>query len=275
MATVSITTDWGGTGLYSGAFKAKLFQCVCDVKLIEISHTIEPYKIMDAVFALKNAYSCFGEGSIHVVSVASMNLEDGKRNRELICFREDDRYFIGPNNGLWSMLLSSVPYEAYCINGLNSGVDSFAEVESFVEAIRKISVGDDMDTLGEKVPCVQGPKIQAPYVESNGLQGSLLYFDVYGNGITNITKEKFEEVGKGRRFLITVAREGFSTDVISTDYIYQTSGKLLAIFNSLGYLEISLPYFSLQKYLHSENTMGVRVDFFDSQEGDGKNLELI
>ena len=86
MQTVSITTDWGTSGLYAGLFKAKLVQRVPDVQIVEISHAIEPYKVADAVFALKNAYPYFAPKAIHIISVAQWEFKTTAKTGTLFVF---------------------------------------------------------------------------------------------------------------------------------------------------------------------------------------------
>ena len=268
MQTVSITTDWGTSGLYAGLFKAKLVQRVPDVQIVEISHAIEPYKVADAVFALKNAYPYFAPNTIHIISVASMGIQNHSKNREFVCFKYNNQYFIGPNNGLWSLLLPEKIATVYKIDTPRRAElgGSFIESEIFVDAVQKISSGMQPEEIGEAIECYQGPIIGAPVVEQNVLRGNLLYFDVYGNAITNITRAYFDNIGKGRPFTITVARENMSTNVLSNDYDESTNNVIIAMFNTSGYLEIAIPFASLRKFLHAENTMSVEVKFFDSTD---------
>lgn len=268
MVTVSVTTDWGLSGIYVGLFKAKLVRSVPDVQLVEISHSIDTYKVADAVFALKNAYPYFGKDTIHIISVAAMNVKEPAKNREFICFQYDNQYFIGPNNGLWSLLLPEAPTDVYKLDSSRRSEvsESFIESDIFVEAIQKISLGKPIEEMGEKIEYYQGPRFGAPVVEPDGLRGSLLYFDVYGNAITNITRKHFDEVGKGRRFTVTIAEKRYSTDVISKDYGSAGKHMIIALFNASGYLEISIPFMSLRDMLGDNINVGVYVQFFDSPD---------
>ncbi|MBR5434199.1 MAG: SAM-dependent chlorinase/fluorinase [Bacteroidales bacterium] len=275
MQTVSITTDWGNTGIYVGLFKAKLVSRIPDVQLVEITHSIDAYKVADAVFALRNAYPYFGQGTIHIVSVAAINVKDVKKNREFICFQYDGQYFIGPNNGLWSLLLPENPTTVYKLDSSNRDevAETFIESDIFIDAIQKISSGTPLNEIGEETEYYQGPRFGAPAVEHDGLRGTLLYFDVYGNAVTNITKKQFDEVGKGRAFKITIAQQQYYTTVISKDY--ESSGKylIIALFNSSGHLELAVPFMSLKKFLGENANAGVYVQFFDTND-DGQNLRL-
>lgn len=274
MVTVSLTTDWGVSGIYTGMFKAKLVQRLPGVQIVDVSHQIAPFDCLGAVWALKNAIPFFAPKTIHVVSVASKNIENPLKNREFICFQQNYQYFIGPNNGLWEMLFDTRPEHVYQINLQRKNMaDSFCEADLFVDVIGKLSMGLTPDRIGEEVELYGGPKIGAPEIGENHIKGSVLYFDVYGNGITNVTKTQFEEIRKGRLFTIFVARQDMSTDIISADYV-ETNKKILALFNSAGLLELALPYMPLQSFLYADNKVGVWIKFFES-ENEKQNFRLI
>ena len=86
-------------------------------------------------------------------------------------------------------------------------------------------------------------------VEANQIIGNVIYIDNYGNVISNITKSQFEEVGKGREFKISARTASFTkvhthySDAINFDLPSEKreeDGKKLALWNSSGYLELSI-----------------------------------
>jgi hypothetical protein len=66
-----------------------------------------------------------------------------------------------------------------------------------------------------------------------------MHIDNYGNLITNISKEDFEKGVDGRKFAIHYRRMETIEEVVN-DYSDVEGGDKLAMFNSLGYLEISI-----------------------------------
>ena len=68
----------------------------------------------------------------------------------------------------------------------------------------------------------------------------MIHIDSHQNAITNISRELFERVGKGRAFKIYVQSKHYVLDRINTHYNDSEPGDLLAIFNSLGLLEIAI-----------------------------------
>ncbi|MEP3969084.1 MAG: SAM hydroxide adenosyltransferase, partial [Nonlabens sp.] len=78
--------------------------------------------------------------------------------------------------------------------------------------------------------------------------GQVIYIDNYGNSVSNITEDIFNEVGKGRKFEISARNEHFNkifkkySDIVNFDDEQKkrdVDGKGLVIFNSAGYLELA------------------------------------
>ncbi len=273
MVIVSLTTDWGNKGLYSGLFKAKLVNKLPGAQIIDISHEILPYNINEGAFALRSSYRHFPVGSIHVVSLASMTVADKAKNREYICFEHEGHYFIGPNNGLWDMVFDDAEFAVYTIAAQHPDVQSFAEADACIDAVLQLSQGKALTTIGTPATRERGRGVGLPEIRGNQIVGSFLDFDSYGNGITNITKAHFEAVGKGRMFTIMVGGQILQTDTISTDYT-NVPEKIIALFNSARFLEIAMPYFPLRNFLHDTNTAKVLITFYDS-EAQKTNFKLI
>ncbi|MCQ2606557.1 MAG: SAM-dependent chlorinase/fluorinase [Bacteroidales bacterium] len=275
MITISLTTDWGATGCYVGQFKAKLAQRLPGAQIVDVSHSILPYHINDAVYALRGCYQFFQNKTIHVVSIASSIIDDLSKNREFVCFQYKDYSFIGPNNGFWSMLFGENPPKIYSLEPLRkkNSCGSFSELDMFVAAINKLAIGETPEIFGTEVGCYGKAKLPSPQIQEDQILGTFLYFDSYGNGVTNITKQTFEDVRRDRPFVITVGRLSNRTDCISNDY-ENLSGdnKIIALFNTSGYLELSIPFFSLKNYGSFEAfSTRIVIKFYDSMEAKEKN----
>lgn len=277
MLTVSLTTDWGNSGIYTGLFKAKLIQRLPGTQIVDISNEIKAFDVGQAVFSLRNAFSHFPQKTIHIVSVASANIQDKAKNHEYVCLQYNYQYFIGPNNGLWNMLFEETPTEVYKIpTAPQKSLGNFQEADAIVETINKIAIGLPIDRIGEKTTCYSAYKMSAPIVTDNMLEGRFLYFDSYGNGITNIPIALFETARRDRHFTIMVDSKRYSTDEITENYEPKDkSAKIMALYNVSGFLEIAIPYNPLEKFFHidSEHT-SIFVHFYDTEE-EKNNFGLI
>jgi S-adenosylmethionine hydrolase len=73
----------------------------------------------------------------------------------------------------------------------------------------------------------------------DNIRGSVIYVDSYGNTITNIHKNLFDQVGKGRPFIIEMARNNV-IERISKDYNEVPEGEIMALFNASQRIEIAM-----------------------------------
>jgi|SRR5690554_5446668 S-adenosylmethionine hydrolase len=267
MTTVTLTTDWGGDGIYSGAFKGRLMQSVPNIQLIDITHTIDALNPVKAVYSVQNGYSYFAEGTIHIVGVGGNIGKQTEAKREFICFEHNNHFFIGPNNGMWEMIFGEIPKSVFAISGTIAH-DSFPEIDVFSETVSLLAQGKKPEDTGTITTCRLGRLVSMPVRRNNELLGSFQYFDVYGNGITNISKQEFYEMAEGKQFSIIVGSERtqFITDFIAQDYSEGDPSKILALFSFTGFLEICVPSSQLTKFLHIDKNTKILVRFFDETE---------
>ena len=92
------------------------------------------------------------------------------------------------------------------------------------------------------------------------ITGSIIFIDSYGNAISNITREVFYRVFEKRNFRILIQSNKNYTDHISKRYSDEPVGELLAMFNSLDLLEISINGANATELLSLTIGSVVRVD---------------
>jgi S-adenosylmethionine hydrolase len=234
MAIITLTTELGLKDFYVSAVKGAILSNLPDVTIIDISHQIPTFNIDAAAFILKNSYPDFPKGSIHIIGVKT---EFSENTPHVIVFA-NHHYFIGADNGIFSLLFENPPQKVYQIN--NDGVKkfSFATRDVFAKAACHIAKGGYMEdiavpknSLNERMP------FRAASMEDM-IRGSVVYIDSYGNVMTNINKTLFDQIGKGREFIIEFAR--YEINRLSTTYTDVPEGEALVLFNSTNNLEIAM-----------------------------------
>ena len=68
---MTLTTDWGDRDFFVGKVKGKLYSYIPDVRVVDITHNIEPFMSTKAIFVIKNACLDFPKGTIHIIDVNS------------------------------------------------------------------------------------------------------------------------------------------------------------------------------------------------------------
>ncbi|AXT53695.1 hypothetical protein D1818_23770 [Aquimarina sp. BL5] len=248
MPIITLTTDFGIKDHFVSAVKGAIYTELPQATVVDISHEISPFHIIEAAYIIQNAYKSFPKGSIHIIGIDSELNPENKH----IAVKLDDHYFICANNGLISLIASEFrPEKIVEINIHDAIGTNFPVLDVFVTVACHIARGGTLEVIGKSITDIKLIKGITPIVNVGDKQivGSIIYIDNYGNLITNITRKLFEDVGKGREFKITARSAVFSTiyerysDAINFNIEKskrEEDGKKLAVFNSSGYLELAI-----------------------------------
>ncbi|MEN8765364.1 MAG: SAM hydrolase/SAM-dependent halogenase family protein [Wenyingzhuangia sp.] len=247
MAIITLTTDFGIKDHFVSAVKGAIFTLLPETRVVDISHQISPFNITETAYILKNAYKNFPKGTIHIIGVDSEMTPDNKH----IALQLDDHYFVCPDNGIISMIASEInPTKIVEINIHNRIESSFSVLDVFVNVACHIARGGTLDVIGRPLDKItKVVELQPQIVSESKIIGSVIYIDNYGNVISNITKELFNRVGKGRSFTLSAGNYNFKkilnkySDIVNFSQPINErnlAGNKLALFNSGNYLEIAL-----------------------------------
>lgn len=262
MPIITLTTDLGTTDHYVGAIKAAILRQLSDANVVDISHQIPAFNIRHAAFVLRNCYQEFPQGSIHIVGVDAESKVDSPH----IAIHANNHYFVGAENGIFSLILDVKPDK---IVELNVSQDSdnltFPTKDVFVKAACHIARGGTLEVIGTPKEnfSVERASFKASF-DQNTIRGSVIHIDSYGNAITNIREGLFKQVGKSRSFTIHVGnREHYSITKIYKQYTDVVSGEALALFISTGQLEIALNEGSASSLMGLSLNDIIRIEFHD------------
>ena len=164
----------------------------------------------------------------------------------------DDNYFIGADNGIFSMIIGDFKADSMVeINIHKNYNNTITANDVFVKIATHISRDGKLEVIGKKIDLIKEIKDIKPVVsnDNNQIIGSVIYIDNYGNVVTNITQNIFDKIAKSRPFTIYARNVKFDkifnnySDAI--DYSVpkdkrEEDGKKIALFNNLGYLQLSI-----------------------------------
>ena len=248
MSIITLTTDYGNKDYSVSELKAKIYNEITDVRIVDISHNISPFNLTEAAYIIKSAYRHFPKGSIHIIGIES----DLTPENAHIAMKFDDNYFIGADNGIFSMIIGDFKADSMVeINIHKNYNNTITANDVFVKIATHISRDGKLEVIGKKIDSIKEIKDIKPVVSSDNNQiiGSVIYIDNYGNVVTNITQNIFDKIAKSRPFTIYARNVKFDkifnnySDAI--DYSVpkdkrEEDGKKIALFNNLGYLELSI-----------------------------------
>jgi S-adenosyl-L-methionine hydrolase (adenosine-forming) len=237
MTIVTLISDWGLNSHYLASVKGSILRQIPQVQIIDITHTLRPFDIMNCSFILRNAFPDFPKGTIHIVGV---NTEAGTRTPHVVV-KHNDMYFIGADNGVFSLLFENKPIEAVEIEIMqDSDYFTFSSRDVFVKAAAMLAKGSSLHELGSPYKSLNTLYAFKPIITADRIEGKVIFIDDYENVFVNIDQETFKKVGRNRPYIINFKVPGYAIKTLQSSYSDVDEGEKLALFGSTGYLEIAM-----------------------------------
>jgi S-adenosyl-L-methionine hydrolase (adenosine-forming) len=236
---ITLTTDFGTNDHFVGAMKGVIVDIVPDVQIVDISHAVQAFDVLDGALAISQAYSYFPNGTIHMVVV---DPGVGTARRPILA-SSDGYHFVAPDNGVLSMVyakeerihvrhITSEHYFRQPLSNTFHARDIFAPVAAYLaKQVDSHKFGDEIEDYVR----FAAPKPKA--AGENRLRAVVLKVDRFGNLITNVTPEDAPALfADSAKFKIVVGSREI-TDIRKT-FSEGGPGEVFAILGSMGYLEI-------------------------------------
>ena len=259
-STIALLTDFGTKDNYVGVLKAVIRTINPKVCVIDLCHYIAPQDTLAAALTLKTSYCYFPKKTIFLVVV-----DPGVgSNRKAIILKTPNYTFVAPDNGILSLVANEtkqhhvyqITNQRYFLQPVSHtfhGRDIFAPVAAY------LSKNVLPQRLGRPQKTIQKINFPQPFLNKlkNQMDGKIIYVDRFGNLVTNI-EGKFWESEKNN---VSVLIKRKMIRGLSCSYCQVSGKRLLAIINSMGYLEISLNRGSASQYLHAKEGEKVTLLF--------------
>jgi S-adenosylmethionine hydrolase len=237
---ITLTTDFGTNDHFVGAMKGVIVDIVPEAQIVDITHAVQAYDVLDGALTIAQAYSYFPNGTIHMVIV---DPGVGTARRPILA-TSDGFHFVAPDNGVLSMVyareervhvrhITSEHYFRLPVSNTFHGRDIFAPVAAYLaKQVDSHKFGDEIEDY---------VKFAAPKPKpagENKIRGVVLKIDRFGNLVTNVTAADVPALfaaNPGAFKIVVGSRE--ITD-IRTAYAEGAPGEVFGILGSMGYLEI-------------------------------------
>jgi S-adenosylmethionine hydrolase len=236
---ITLTTDFGTNDHFVGAVKGVILDIVPEAAIVDITHAVQPYDVLDGAIAISQTYSFFPTGTVHMVVV---DPGVGTTRRPIIA-SSDGYHFVAPDNGVLSMVfakeerihvrhVTSEHYFHQPVSNTFHGRDVFAPVAAYLAKLV------DSHKFGEEIEDYM--KFAAPRPKpagDNRLRAVVLKVDRFGNLITNVTPDDAPALFAGKPgFKIVVGSKEITE--LRNAYAEGAPGEVFGILGSMGYLEI-------------------------------------
>ncbi len=237
---VTLTTDFGVTDHFVGTMKGVILDIAPETQIVDISHAVQAFDVLDGALTIAQAYSYFPAGTVHLVIV---DPGVGTARRPILVSTER-HHFVAPDNGVLSLVYAReermhvrhVTAEHYSLQPVSKtfhGRDIFAPIAAY------LAKGVDSEKFGEEITDFVRFNAPKPKTVDKGMKGIVLKVDRFGNLITNFTPQDVPMLMQldPLPFKIVVGKKEVTN--IHTLYAEGEPGEVFGILGSMGYLEIA------------------------------------
>ena len=188
---IALMTDFGIGDGDVGVMKAVIAGILPDAHIIDITHNVAPQNVSSGAWILAAGYHYFPKNTVFVCVVDP----DVGSTRAAIAVHAGDWYFVGPDNGLFSYVMSEQPIHAAVLLANSSyhlptvsstfhGRDIFAPVGAYLAR----GLTDIFFELGPSVDPAALRRLEVGGAVRHGttINAHIVHVDNFGNLITSI-----------------------------------------------------------------------------------------
>lgn len=257
MNIITLTTDFGWQDYSVGIIKGCILSTGFPVIFADLTHDIENYNIVQASYTLKNTYTSFPKGTIHLISVHNFY----KKNPRFLVIYQDGHYFVGPDNGIFSLMFEEPLEQVYALDCPQAS-EVLGVKNVFAQAVEHLLQQKPLETIGQAVPQILQRLSLQPITGKDQIRGSVIHIDNYKNVVLNITAELFERIRQKRDFELYFKRYDPIT-TISKNYAEVPIGEVLCLVNAAGLLEIAVHMDKAATLFGLEVDEAIQIDFIN------------
>jgi hypothetical protein len=258
--TITLTTDFGHGDHFVGSMKGVILGIAPRARIVDITHDVQPFEILEGAFVIEQAYRYFPKKTIHVIVV---DPGVGSTRRPILA-EMAGQYFIAPDNGILSLIygreakkrvrhITNEKYFLHPVSRTFHGRDVFAPVAAHLASgVSPANFGKTIDNftkLDTYKPARTGKR---------SWTGMVFKVDRFGNLITNLHIDEFADVTTRRFELIAGLR---TISRLASTFSECSPGELFVVVGSSGYLEVAVNEGSAAKMLGCASGSPVELTF--------------
>jgi S-adenosyl-L-methionine hydrolase (adenosine-forming) len=245
-AVIALMTDFGIGDGDVGVMKGVITGITPDAHIIDITHNVGPQNVPSGAWILAAAYRYFPRNTVFVCVV-----DPGVGStRGAIALHAGDWYFVGPDNGLFSYVMSEQPvyasvlltntsYHLPIVSSTFHGRDIFAPVGAHIAR----GLEDLFFELGPSVNPAELRRLElgGTVREGSTINAHIVHVDNFGNLITNIPLAALPEL-----YTVSQVKIAFKGNGVIVDRVRQffaegpDDGQAFIFGDSSGYVGIAV-----------------------------------
>jgi S-adenosyl-L-methionine hydrolase (adenosine-forming) len=256
-ATIVFMTDFGTDNDAVPICKGVIYGIDPDVRIVDLTHQVTPYSILDGARYLAGTTPYYPAGTIFEVVV---DPGVGSTRKAVVAKSKRGQFFVLPDNGLMTLVQDRDGLEGareitnpdWMIGQKLSS--TFHGRDIFSPAAAHLAMGEDWTQVGPEVSIEKLVRLDIPQakVEDKGISGTILALDrPFGSLISNIEGEDFLKLGytRGVQVPVTVGTRRFVVPFVKT-FSDVPVGKPLLYIDSRGHVALAINQGSFSQVNH-------------------------
>jgi S-adenosylmethionine hydrolase len=202
--TIVFMTDFGTVDDSVPICKGVMFSIMPDVRIVDLSHQVTPFSILDGARFLYGATPYFPASAVFVVVI---DPGVGSTRKAVLIKSKRGQFFVLPDNGLITLVADrdgldsarEITNPSWMIGKALSS--TFHGRDIFSPAGAHVARGDDWNEVGPTIDLKSLVRLDlaAPILDEKGLHGEVIATDgPFGNLVTNVDAEQFLKLGYQR-----------------------------------------------------------------------------
>jgi S-adenosyl-L-methionine hydrolase (adenosine-forming) len=244
MSVVTFLTDFGLQDDFVGTCHGVIARIAPDVRVIDVTHGIEPQAVLQGAIVLRNTVPYLPAG----VHLAVVDPGVGGTRRAIAVCARDGRTFVGPDNGLLMLAADAAGAETahelvdprYRLPDVSH---TFHARDIFAPAAAHLASGLAISELGPAVDPADLVRLDEPEPVTGRTQISttVLVVDRFGNVATNARREHVAALGvvAGDRVEIRLALDRYYAILVET-FADAGPGELILYEDSYGLMTLAI-----------------------------------
>jgi S-adenosyl-L-methionine hydrolase (adenosine-forming) len=241
-SVITLTTDFGSADYFVGVMKGVILNINPEVHLVDLSHEVASFNVLDGALTIGLNYAFFPEGAIHVVVV---DPGVGSARRPIIA-RTAHHTFVAPDNGVLSVVfereaildvrhITADRYFLHPVSCTFHGRDVFARVAGW------LSRGTPAENFGSVINDYVRYTIPRPRrLNHQQSEASVIKVDKFGNLMTNLRREDLPERISPERASFKIIIKGREIARLAASFAEGSPLEPFSYIGSAGFLEIAL-----------------------------------
>ena len=276
MKIITLLTDFGTKDSYAAEMKGVMISFIPDIRIIDISHNVKPHSILEASFILSNSFYYFPERTVHLVVVDPGVGTD----RSIVKVKTTHYTFIAPDNGVLFesvnkdgiLDIRSIDINKFRRYMLDLYKDNIVAENIFSKEVSRTFHGrdifaplavfslleEDWDLFSLKKNSLTIIEQYKPIITDKKIIGKIIYIDHFGNLITNVSSDLINNYQKLEIF-IKLGNKATAVGSLKNTYSDVKRGKVLALIDSRGYLEIAVNSGDASRYFNTSGTEDILI----------------